>query len=90
MGERAVRTDSDTVAAVVADAFPSRYHFREPVSALDLDDDHGSSGKHVNGQKLYNFLSFGLYDRFQPLYKIQNVSQHLRSASAILCSLLKI
>jgi hypothetical protein len=40
MGEGAVRADSDAVAAVVANAFSARDHFRKPVSVLELDDDH--------------------------------------------------
>jgi hypothetical protein len=30
------------VAAVVADGFPARDHFRKPVSVLEVDDDHGA------------------------------------------------
>jgi hypothetical protein len=42
MGEGAVRADSDAVAAVAANAFSARDHFRKPVSALELDAGHGA------------------------------------------------
>ncbi len=42
MGEGAVRADSDAVAAVAANAFSARDHFRKPVSVLELDDGHGA------------------------------------------------
>lgn len=42
IGEGAVGTASDAMAAVVANAFSARDHFRKPVSVLQLDNDHGA------------------------------------------------